>query len=134
MRKVYLSKAAIFDIAAQGLKRKEVEVPQWGEGISVHVRELTAKEFEDVTVMMSGRSMDNAKDVQAVSQYIYDVVLWCTTDENGTPLFSKTDRKALTDRGRAASSSFYAGLVEIANAALSLSGVDMGGDEDKVPN
>jgi len=129
-----LDKAAIFDIAEQGFKMAVVAVPEWGKGVEVRVRELSAEEFQRV-----GLDMNQAEGREAVSQaldYTYDVVVWCCVDDKGEPVFENKDKATLRKRGKRAS--FYAGLASIANAVYDLSGLtgdeDEEGEEQESPN
>jgi hypothetical protein len=126
-----LGKAAIFDIAEQGFKMDVVAVPEWGAGIEVRVRELSAEEFQKVGLDMSGA--EGEAQVNKALDYTYDVVVWCLVDDKGEPVFENGAQTTLRERGKRAS--FYAGLARIANAVYDLSGLTTDEEEeDEDPN
>jgi hypothetical protein len=126
-----LDKAAIFDIAEQGFKMTAVAVPEWGVGVEVRVRELSAEEFQRVGLDMSGA--EGQAQVSRALDYTYDVVVWCVVDDKGQRVFEDGDKKALREKGKRAS--FYAGLARIANAVYDLSGLTSDEEEeDESPN
>ena len=128
---VYLNKDAIWDIAAQDFKRKDVKVPQWGN-VTVQVRELSAAELEQVSVAMAGASLDSAADLHKAMDYIYDVVIWCLEDGNKQPVFVKADKPEL--RKKAKTATFLNGLQVISSAAMEMSGLGGDDEEDAGPN
>ena len=122
-----LGKEAIFDIAEQGFKMDVIAVPEWGKGVEVRVRELSAEEFQRV-----GLDMNQAEGQAAVSRaldYTYDVVVWCCVDESGAQVFENKDKADLRKKGKRAS--FYAGLARIANAVYDLSGLTSNEEEEE---
>ena len=126
-----LDKAAIFDIAEQGFKTDAVSVPEWGKGVEVRVRELSADQFQQVGLDMSGS--EGSAAVNKALDYTYDVVVWCVVDANGERVFEDKDKAELKKRGKRAS--FYAGLARIANAVYDLSGLTSDEEEeDEDPN
>lgn len=122
-----LNKDAIFDIAAQGFKTRDVAVPEWGRGMTVRVRELSEAEFRKVGGEMG--ATEGAGQVERAMDYTYDVVAWCAQDDNGEPLFEPADVPKLKQAAKTAT--FYNGLMRLANAVFDLSGLVETGDEDE---
>jgi len=114
-----LDKLAIFDIAEQGFKAKEIPVPGWGTGVTVRVRELSEAQFRQVGGEMGGQ--EGTAAVTRAMDYVYDVAVWCIIDENGERVFADADLPEL--RKKAKTASFYQGLSVIANAVFALSGL-----------
>jgi len=124
-----LDKAAIFDIAEQGFRTRVVPVPEWGKGVTVRIRELSAEQFQKVGMDMG--STEGRAQVSRALDITYDVVVWCVVDDEGKPVFAEGDQKALKERGK--TGSFYSGLASVANAVYDLSGLGKE-DEDESPN
>jgi len=126
-----LNKAAILDIAEQGFNMTEVAVPEWGKGVSVKARELSASEFQKVNGEMGAREGKAA--IEQALDYVYDVAVWCILNEDGSQMFEQGDQKVLRQKAR--TSTFYQGLVRIMNAVLELSGMitEQGEETEPVP-
>ena len=99
-----LTKELIF---GKKLKVVKVSVPEWGG--DVYVRELTAKEHDDINdAVRKGKSITNP-----------DLAMMVICDENQKPLFTEKDRTQLElVSGNA--------LIRILTASAKLSGADDG--------
>jgi len=80
-------------LAAEDLAREIVDVPEWGEGAQVLVRELTAAEREQHYYLMIGD--DDTVDVQKAVGFRQRLCVWCIIDEDGEHLFTQADVEAL---------------------------------------
>lgn len=123
----YLTKAQI--VEAQALRTDAVDVPEWGEGAQVRVRELTTAEILALVREIfagSGQAMptdrdevaamlaDGDLDLAALVDLFPQVVAWCVVDEDLEPILS------LEDVERFAGRSFNV-IQRIAERALELS-------------
>lgn len=116
-----LTKAAI--LAAQDLRSEEVNVPEWGG--SVRVRLLTAAEREEISSIWTqhASSSDDAK-----MHLTRDAILLrCTVDEGGKPLFAPEDLPALKQKSAVA-------LARVIDAAMVLNAMAAQSLEDAVKN
>lgn len=93
-------------LAADDIRSIEVEIPQWGG--SVRVRGLSGKLRSQLEQKISSKA--NFGDIKML------VVLNCTIDEAGKPLFSNSQRPALEEKSADA-------IELIFEAACRLSGI-----------
>ncbi|MBK8916377.1 MAG: hypothetical protein IPM64_17570 [Phycisphaerales bacterium] len=79
-----LSRAAI--LAAQDLKTEEIPVPEWGEGATITIRELTAGQRDEC-----GNAFAEFKDAGQVAQakaFRDRLLAYTLVDDNGDPMFA----------------------------------------------
>lgn len=112
----YLSREEI--LAAQDLRTDEVETPEWAEGGTVLIRELSAAEVDQLGFDVAKE--DGSVDLRRARGMRFRLVAWGVIDEDGNNLFSVKDAKALGKKSRIV-------IDRIAEAVMKLSGL---GDED----
>ena len=71
------------------LKRQEVPLPEFGDGVSVYVRQLTAKEWSEFRMSMLNSKFEKDKDKLGELKERY--IIFCMVDEAGQPIFSLDD-------------------------------------------
>jgi len=94
----YLTRTSI--LAAKDLKRKEIEVPEW-DGTLI-IREMTAFEREVFEKRMMEAGVDRASNIsRSLGNLRASVVVMCAITEDGSPMFSDGDVKALNEKSGA---------------------------------
>jgi len=83
-------------LAAEDLARETVDVPEWGEGAQVLVRELTAAEREQHYYLMVGD--DDKVDVKRAVGFRQRLCAWAIIGEDGEQLFTQDDVDALGEK------------------------------------
>ncbi|WP_425401262.1 hypothetical protein [Algiphilus sp.] len=98
-------------LSAEDLQTETVEVPEWGG--SVKVRSMTGAQRDQYDVAMFRATSDDesAPSLRAM------LVSFCAVDEEGNPLFTKEDVKALAGKSSSAIGRVY-------DAARRVSGMD----------
>ena len=102
------------DILRASLRRKRVDVPEWGG--YVYVRELTVAEVDSL-----GRELqrgDLPPDLRA------RLIRMATVDEQGNPIFQRGDEERIAQGGAAP-------LLRLSNEILAVSGLIDGVDAEK---
>ena len=82
-------------LGATKLKRERVEVPEW-DGAVLWVRELKASEREDYTGSIVKVDRRGNRELQLKDASI-NLIILCTCDEQGNPVFTPKDRQALRE-------------------------------------
>lgn len=116
---VYLNRKAILEQSE--LLTADVEVPEWGDGAKVLVRELTA--YEQMNIGVSAVDDDGNVDNSQVADLYAAVVSMGLLDEKKRPQFTINQVKMLPSR--------YADVIaRIANKILELSDMLAGEDAE----
>jgi len=105
-----LSRDAV--LKSNDLKRKVVEVPEWGG--SVLVREMTGAErdeYEASMVTEKEGGQDVRVNLAALRNLRARVVSWCAINEDGSRMFKPTDVQALGQKSAAALDRLYEAIV-----------------------
>jgi hypothetical protein len=112
------TKAAIFAIAH--LKSERVDVPEWGEGVTVIVSEMTGLARDAFYAKKDGSKV-------SISQSQADLLLATIVDESGESVFDESD----VDMLKALSSTV---LDRLANVAVRINGMGQAAVEDAAKN
>jgi hypothetical protein len=108
-------------LAAADIETQEMEIPEWGG--TIVVREMTMAEVDEFG--LSSAQADGRLDTRKMRGIRARVVSWCVVDEEGKPLFRKSDVDELLKKSNRV-------VDRIFDAILALSG--MSPDEEGVDN
>ncbi len=98
------------------LRRECVEVPEWGEGAEVYVREMGKTEFRVFHKKHYNTGKDGIPREKADVDVELALVLRCTVDDKGENVFKDSDAEWLGERG-------FGAIQRIAEAVLDLHGL-----------